>query len=1389
MAASNTHSEQAPPVPTQIHSMPFPSSQSSPATPALSETASTPPSSQDHTTANATCLWDNQVTDPSVPSSSNAKLASLQKFVVERDPESIASDASKSSNTSRPISHRSGSFPAISRPSSVASNSSAGESSYASTQARVCVSPSILVPSLASALGIGIAMEPKKATANSASSLHSNCSSPPSAAGSTSSNYLRPSRRSTGGASSASGPSSSHSAPSSSRNPRRPSLPNVATLSQHRVSTISVSSFESLPENEILPSFGGSPHLHSQPVSRQSSTRSYSSERQPASPGLAPNLMLPPSSVPPPRDCTSGDSSLSLPGSPTTPSAGTSTANDGATPSASAIHKESRPGRLQRSRTEPINHRSTVSYEEAMRKRELVAQELLTTEKAYVDCLQVIQDCFYQPLLARAGGLKGSPHLSSGPTILSRKALSDIFSNFIDILHLNTELSAQLEARLNPRSARSVKSDLATDSGDQGVQPSQVGQNAFPGSESGSHEPQSSESSTTSNIRNRWNAETDTVGDILVPIAPFLKMYSLYVKNFSSALNRIEAERRENDAFARFLKETEKSTWGRGKGFYGLGLQAHLLSIVQRIPRYKLLVGDLLKYTPSFHRDHNDLQKAFGMIEQVASTINENVRQHEMIMLMLAIQRSLLGVTTPLVVPGRSLVKRGTLMKACRKDIQARAFFLFNDCIVYARPSSGGGPASIEAAWTVIARAGGIAATGPLAKFNISPTPSALGHRGSRDRIGHAGTENFQPRVRISSGNLFSANAILDVLQNQQAPQLQFREQIALQDCTVFGFEDNNSSQSIAGVIEAGGTPFGFEIRTPDKSFAVYAESAESRQAWLDGIREARNEWLQGRRTLQAEEDSILARRDRRRSVAAAAAAAKARQSVYSLHAPQAPIVEGQELADVSLSADAPTVANPTASPVARPMSLSTLPTTTSFAALLSSAGAATANALPLRVLEDYNAPAWVPDSRADRCMSCSEPFGVFRRKHHCRLCGRVVCWSCSTQKFIIASYDEGKEDAVARACDSCYESTFPPLTPADGAEGEDPNATASSEQAAQCCPADAIEQASSAKGGTLISTVDSEQRTERSARTPTVRFESSRESSVENDDPATPADGQDLQQDNATATVSAIQSTGTDGDHMKSLTAPLKALAREGGPMSAPSQLDAGALLHPEIVPRRGRTGAHLATRFPSNIGGNPPAGPNGPARAALARLSTTNSVAPHVHAATSGSGTFRLAPPRITTPEDEGGPVIRLFGNQGGRSGLMGAQGSYFAGAIIPEDGPVSDIEQSAARISIDGPAPLTQSGGNDACASPPRSSRAPAPRPSLGTAGSSTQSNSTGPVDPSLARHRSRKKPMSAAARLSTYYGSSLQTTSLNSSGTGSNGNSGGVSSTAFPTKGAS
>lgn len=51
-----------------------------------------------------------------------------------------------------------------------------------------------------------------------------------------------------------------------------------------------------------------------------------------------------------------------------------------------------------------------------------------------------------------------------------------------------------------------------------------------------------------------------------------------------------------------------------------------------------------------------------------------------------------------------------------------------------------------------------------------------------------------------------------------------------------------------------------------------------------------------------------------------------------------------------------------------------------------------------IHVYEDYSAPIWVPNNRTDRCMRCQETFAIWRRRHHCRLCGDVVCWACSTK-------------------------------------------------------------------------------------------------------------------------------------------------------------------------------------------------------------------------------------------------------------------------------------------------------------------------------------------------------------------------------------------------------
>ena len=57
----------------------------------------------------------------------------------------------------------------------------------------------------------------------------------------------------------------------------------------------------------------------------------------------------------------------------------------------------------------------------------------------------------------------------------------------------------------------------------------------------------------------------------------------------------------------------------------------------------------------------------------------------------------------------------------------------------------------------------------------------------------------------------------------------------------------------------------------------------------------------------------------------------------------------------------------------------------------------------------------WVPKSEVKECNLCANKFSISRWKHHCRVCGSVVCGSCSESKVPL----EGAETKI-RMCLSC---------------------------------------------------------------------------------------------------------------------------------------------------------------------------------------------------------------------------------------------------------------------------------------------------------------------------------------------------------------------------------
>ena len=69
----------------------------------------------------------------------------------------------------------------------------------------------------------------------------------------------------------------------------------------------------------------------------------------------------------------------------------------------------------------------------------------------------------------------------------------------------------------------------------------------------------------------------------------------------------------------------------------------------------------------------------------------------------------------------------------------------------------------------------------------------------------------------------------------------------------------------------------------------------------------------------------------------------------------------------------------------------------------------------------------WVPDEAAACCMGCSTGFGAFTRRHHCRLCGSVVCASCLPHKVMLSRWQSPEglvtdQPKVHEVCQRCFE-------------------------------------------------------------------------------------------------------------------------------------------------------------------------------------------------------------------------------------------------------------------------------------------------------------------------------------------------------------------------------
>lgn len=287
---------------------------------------------------------------------------------------------------------------------------------------------------------------------------------------------------------------------------------------------------------------------------------------------------------------------------------------------------------------------------------------------------------------------------------------------------------------------------------------------------------------------------------------------------------------------------------------------------------------------------------------------------HAQTLSLLALQRAAYNLPIQLVSPGRSFLKRGTLIQLDNSSVpKEREFLLFSDCLIWLANDR-----MIEAEW--------------LRRGSDAAIAGGAFVRG--------GSPGKQPEFKRSRSK--SENEVPDVTRPYQkqtpvSPKKANVEQYSgYEEKWWFkGKVDLVDVEVVLSTLRERIDERRMDILNPEMSFTLYADNEQSRDDWVSAIRSAKASLLVSLNVMHPNS-----------TLSSSSSTNHIRRSLQALpYLPEEDETQG----------------------------------------------------LPKRGKVDHFVPAvWVPDGRTGSCMRCGKAFGWRRRRHHCRLCGRCVCATCS---------------------------------------------------------------------------------------------------------------------------------------------------------------------------------------------------------------------------------------------------------------------------------------------------------------------------------------------------------------------------------------------------------
>ena len=230
-----------------------------------------------------------------------------------------------------------------------------------------------------------------------------------------------------------------------------------------------------------------------------------------------------------------------------------------------------------------------------------VTLELMQTEESYGKAVKLVKNTLMGPLL------KGS--------ILPAPTVAKLFSCCDKISELSDAIRDQAKAKLDAWDVHMTVSDIFT---------------------------------------------THLRSDGLLGGSALSNLYVQYVNNFEQSTRTLRAIE-DNAEWTFYLKHWALLLEAMGAGKQSIG--SLLIQPVQRIPRYKLMLEQLLKGTSEDHPDHSPTANVLEQISAIATKVNNAIKRREAVEAVYELQAEFTG--GELVRPGRYLVKRADGLR-CR---------------------------------------------------------------------------------------------------------------------------------------------------------------------------------------------------------------------------------------------------------------------------------------------------------------------------------------------------------------------------------------------------------------------------------------------------------------------------------------------------------------------------------------------------------------------------------------------------------------------------------------------------------------------------------------------------------------------------------------------------